>query len=87
MAHIDCHKQTPRSGCNCPSAVAVGGGVEEPVVDGAAWAGASGVAWAEVDLTTIQPLRVRFCVWASSVAAMVPRQACNSEIRRSDTRM
>jgi len=87
MAHIDCHKQTPRSGCNCPSAVAVGGGVEEPVVDGAGRLLDRRQAWADVDLTTIQPLRVRFCVWASSVAAMVPRQACNSEIRRSDTRM
>ena len=49
----------------------MGGDVEDPVVgwdgedlvaDGEAWAGASGVAWAEVDLTIIQPLRVRFCV-------------------------
>ena len=74
-------------GVEDPVAVAVGGGGEDPVAVAVAWAGASGVAWAEVDLTTIQPLRVRFCVWASSVAAMVPRQACNSEIRRSDTRM
>ena len=94
-AHIDCRKQTLRSDCNCPSVVAAGVDGEDPVVDvdgedpvvdGEAWGGASGVAWAEDDLTTIRPLRVRFCAWASSVAPMVPSQACNSEIRRLDTR-
>ena len=53
MAHIDCHKQTPRSDCNCPSAVVVDGDGGDPVVDGdgedqvvdeEAWAGASGEA-------------------------------------------
>ena len=52
MAHIDCHKQTPRSDCNCPSAVADGDGGdpvvdgdgEDQVVDEEAWAGASGEA-------------------------------------------
>lgn len=60
--------------------------VGAPVEDGEVWEGVSGAALVAVGQSTTLPLRVRLFVWASPVPTKVPKPACNSEIRRSDTR-